>query len=298
MISPEQGVDVIHQRFGRHAGYRALHAKGIVCGGTFTATPEAASLTRAAHMQGTPTPVTARVSNGGGDPTFPDYKPDVRGLAVAFQLPDGKRSVISAQTIPKFPMNNSDTFFKMLSALKPGPSAVLRAPAFLLRNPRIAAALPETTKAIAPPQSYATANYYAIHAYKWIAADGSERFVRYHWVPEAGDHRLSLGEAKQLGANYLSEEFAERLKTGPVRFDLHVQIAEDGDDPNDPSAQWPSGRRDVAVGTLEITELVAEPKVLVFDPTSVVDGIELSDDPVLRFRAKAYTVSVDERLAD
>ena len=61
MISPEQGVAVIHQRFGRHAGYRALHAKGIVCGGTFTATPEAASLTRAAHMQGTPTPVTAPI---------------------------------------------------------------------------------------------------------------------------------------------------------------------------------------------------------------------------------------------
>jgi catalase len=298
VISPEQGVDIIHHRFGRHAGYRALHAKGLVCRGTFTATPEAATLTRAAHMQGQPVEAVVRVSNGGGDPTFPDYKPDVRGLAVAFRLPDGTRSVISAQTIPKFPMNNSDTFFKMLSALKPGPAAVLRTPAFLLRNPRIAAALPETTKAIAPPQSYATANYYAIHAYKWIAADGSERFVRYRWAPEAGDHRLSLGDAKKLGKDYLSEEFTERLKTAPVRFDLHVQIAEDGDNPNDPSAQWPSTRRDAVVGTLEITELVAEPKVLVFDPTTVVDGIELSDDPVLRFRAKAYTVSVDERLAD
>jgi catalase len=35
--------------------------------------------------------------------------------------------------------------------------------------------------------------------------------------------------------------------------------------------------------------------VLVFDPTRVVDGIELSDDPVLRFRPAAYDVSVARR---
>jgi catalase len=298
VISPAGAVDVIHSRFGRHAGHRALHAKGLVCAGTFTATPEAATLTRAPHFQGQPVDATVRVSNGGGDPAVPDYKPDVRGLAVAFQLPDGKRNVISAQTLRHFPMRDPDTFVRMLKALKPQPSALLRAPAFLLSNPRIAASLPETTKLLAPPQSYATLNFYAIHAYKWIAADGSQRYVRYRWVPEAGDHRLSVADAKKLGKDYLSEEFVERLTSAPVRFDLHVQIAEDGDDPNDPSSRWPSTRRDVLVGTLSITETVAEPKVLVFDPTSVVDGIELSDDPVLRFRAQAYTVSVDERLAD
>jgi catalase len=35
--------------------------------------------------------------------------------------------------------------------------------------------------------------------------------------------------------------------------------------------------------------------VLVFDPTRVTDGIELSDDPVLRFRTRAYSVSIEER---
>jgi catalase len=33
----------------------------------------------------------------------------------------------------------------------------------------------------------------------------------------------------------------------------------------------------------------------VFDPTRVVDGIELSNDPVLRFRSPAYSVSVGRR---
>ena len=51
---PEQIVDAIHDINGRHDGTRAVHAKGVVCAGTFTATPEAAALTRAAHMQGGP----------------------------------------------------------------------------------------------------------------------------------------------------------------------------------------------------------------------------------------------------
>ena len=35
--------------------------------------------------------------------------------------------------------------------------------------------------------------------------------------------------------------------------------------------------------------------MLVFDPTRVVDGIELSEDPILRFRRHAYAVSVERR---
>ena len=54
-------------------------------------------------------------------------------------------------------------------------------------------------------------------------------------------------------------------------------------------------------GTLEITGLETEREtggdVLVFDPTRVTDGIELSDDPVLRFRPQAYSASVARRTA-
>src|SRR5439155_5522959 len=35
--------------------------------------------------------------------------------------------------------------------------------------------------------------------------------------------------------------------------------------------------------------------VVVFDPTRVTPGIELSDDPILRFRAEAYRVSSERR---
>ncbi len=55
----------------------------------------------------------------------------------------------------------------------------------------------------------------------------------------------------------------------------------------------------MTAGTLELTGLDTEREtggdILVFDPTRVVDGIECSDDPVLRFRPKAYGDSVAHR---
>jgi catalase len=80
---------------------------------------------------------------------------------------------------------------------------------------------------------------------------------------------------------------------------LELQIAEPGDKVDDPASVWPKSRRRVSAGTLEITGLETEREtggdVLVFDPGRVVDGIELSDDPVLRYRPAAYSDSVARR---
>ena len=40
----------------------------------------------------------------------------------------------------------------------------------------------------------------------------------------------------------------------------------------------------------------ADGSVVVFDPARIVDGIELSDDPILRYRPAAYSASVSRRL--
>ena len=44
--------------FGLHPGHRPAHAKGVMLTGTFTPTPEAATLTKAAHANRPSTPVT------------------------------------------------------------------------------------------------------------------------------------------------------------------------------------------------------------------------------------------------
>jgi len=299
VITPKAAVDAINARFGRHEGVRALHARGTLCAGTFAATPQAAALTRAAHMSGEPVPVTVRFSNGSGDPADPDYAPDVRGMATKFYLPDGTRTDIVAQTAPRFPVRTPDAFIAFVRAMAPGPGQLVRLPLFLARHPETVRALPASAAAVKPPVSYATCRFYAIHSFRWLDADGGARWVRYRWLPEAGVASLSGKEAKARGREYLQEELRERLAREPVRFVLEVQIAREGDRVNDPNAPWRDDRETVEAGTLELTALDTERErrgdVLVFDPVRVTDGIELSDDPVLRFRTDAYAESIERR---
>jgi catalase len=295
VISPEQAIEAIDERFGRHPGHRAFHAKGSLYSGTFTATPGAARLTRAAHMQGEPVPATVRFSNGGGDPNVPDYAPDIRGFAVTFHLADGSRTDISAQTVPHFPFRDVDPFIEFVRISKPGLAAALKMPLFIARHPRALGSLRANMAALRPPPSFATRRYYAFHAFKWLDAEGGERYVRYTWKPTIDVPDLERGEAKARGRDYLSEELADRLASGPVRFELEVQIAADGDDPDDPSSEWPSDRERVVVGALEITAPTDEGDDFVFDPTRVTDGIEPSDDPVLTFRPRVYAISHERR---
>lgn len=299
MITPEDAIDRINAAYGRHPGYRALHAKGLFCKGSFTATPESAGLTRAAHMQGQPVEATVRVSNGSGDPDNADYAPDVRGMAATFHLPDGSRTDIVAQTAPGFPTSDVEGFLELLQAGSSGLAGLWRLPVFLAKHPRAVPRLPANLAALRPPPSYAACPYYAIHAFRWIDAEGGERYVRYSWLPDADEPEISKAEARKRGRDYLQKEIAERLAREPARFRLELQIAADDDPVDDPSVAWPSERETVIAGTLELTGLDPEREsggeVIVFDPVRVTDGIEPSDDPVLRYRPRAYSVSAERR---
>ena len=298
-ISAKHAIDTVESAFGRHRGYRALHAKGVVCAGVFTPTAEAAGLTRAAHMQGPDVPVTARFSNASGDPDSPDWAPDSRGLGIKFYLPDGSRTDIVAVSSPRFPTRTPEGFIELVEAQGAGARAPWKLTAWLANNPEAIRALPAVAPTLAPPVSYATIPYYAIHAYKWIDRDGGERFIRYRLMPAAGAERLTPWKARSRGRDYLQDEIRARVGGAPVMFSLQIQIAEPGDPINDPNAAWPRERRQVTVGTLRITGLDTEREhdddVLVFDPTRVTDGIECSDDPVLRYRPPAYSESVKRR---
>src|SRR5689334_13790468 len=81
---------------GAHPGFRAAHAKGIVCAGTFTPSADARQVTKAAHLQGGPVAVTIRFSNSSGNPAAPDGAPSVRAMSVKFSLADGRSADILA----------------------------------------------------------------------------------------------------------------------------------------------------------------------------------------------------------
>jgi catalase len=288
----EQAVDAINAISGVHSGHRAAHAKGTLLTGTFTPSAEASGLTRAAHMQGERSRVTVRFSNGGGDPGIPDYAREGRGMAVKFYAPDGSKTDIVALSLPCFFVRTPEDFIAFTTARKE-PEKLM--PDFLGAHPE---ALPAIQAALAadPPESYATCVYNSIHAFRWQDAEGGSRWVRYRFEPEAGARSLAGEEAKARGRDYLQEEILARDEAA---FRLLAIVAEEGDAVDDPTVAWPEERRRVDVGRLVLsgpdTERERDGDILVFDPSRVIDGIELSDDPILHFRPRAYSASVERR---
>src|SRR4051812_13800301 len=255
-------------------------------------------------MQGEPVEVTVRFSNASGDPGEHDGIPDGRGMSTKFYLPDGSRTDILAVSANRFFARTPDEFIEFNRAVsrsaggrpRPNPVKMLW---YLARHPKAAAAVAALREA-KPIPSYARRRYNSLHAFRWVDASGKARSVRYSWLPEEGEATLSEEETKALPPDYLQRDLADRLGGGaPIRFTLEVQIAAPSDPVDDPRLSWPEDREHIAAGTLELTGIDTQRErdgdVLVFDPTRVTAGIELTDDPILRFRPKAYSVSVERR---
>ena len=297
-----QIVETMRALAGSHPGFRPVHAKGIVCSGTFRGAPQALGVSRAPHLQGQAVPTIIRFANASGNPDVHDGLANTRSLAVKFQLADGKNADILANTIEGFPVRKPEDFLAFLRAQipnsatgRPAPDAV---PRFLDSHPAARAFL-ERLSQKPVPASYGRASYHAEHAFLFTAVDGTSRFGRYRWVPEAGEAYLSPDDASKRSANFLSEELESRLRNGPVGFSLLLQLAGDSDPTDDVTALWPADRPLVELGRLQVTGISAtgadEERRLVFDPTNLTDGIDLSADPILLARSPAYSISYDHR---
>jgi catalase len=296
MLDPAEAIDrIVAAQKGPRGGSRALHAKGQFYSGNFHASPEATAICRARHLTGESIPVLVRWSNGSGRPDADDNRPFVRGMAVSFVLPDGTSTDILGQTVPRFPVATPEDFVRLTEVARDRRALAK----FLSTRPRTVLALAANAraKALTPPESYAEATYYPIHAYLWTTRAGAGTWVRYRLVPEATPADRPAGRFG--GRDRLADEMAARLAKGPVRYQLVVTVAGPKDKPHDPMSVW-RGSREFVAGWFEITraeeDREAQGDLVVFDPTRIVEGIELSDDPILRYRPSAYAVSIERRM--
>jgi catalase len=298
--SPEASVDALNGVFGIHKGARAVHAKGTVLTGTFTASPSAAGLSTAPHLQeGATIPITVRFSNFAGVPTIADNDglASPRGIAIKFKLADGSESDIVAHSFNGFPSATTAEFRELLVALgasKPDTPKPTPLDKFLATHPIAKAFL---TAPKPNPESYATLPYFGVNSFRFTNEDGKATFARYQILPMAGEHYLSEADAKAASATYLSDEIKKRVHEGPITFRLVAQIAGDGDKIADPSIAWPADRKTVTLGTISIAADAGDDAAnqqLVFMPSAVPTGIEPAD-PMIGDRAAAYAVSFARR---
>jgi catalase len=274
--------------FGLHPGFRPVHAKGIMLDGTFTPSAEAASLTRAPHAMRASTPVTVRFSNGTGLPLIPDNAAEAnpRGFAIRFHLAEHVHTDIVGHSTDGFPARTGQEFLDFLRAVAAGD-----APSFLASHPA-ALAFVQTPKP--NPASFATEAYFGVIAFRFINQHGHTRYGRYRIAPQAGVKHLDDTNADSKDRNYLFNELTRRIAAGPIRFEINVQLANDGDIVDDATIHWPEDRPSIHFGTITLAAKAPddeEHRRMIFDPIPRVDGIEPSADPLLELRTAIYLLS-------
>jgi len=296
---PTQLVDVMNKLFGVHPGFRANHAKGIVVEGSFTATPEAAALSKAAIFTGAKIPVTARFSDSTGIPTIPDGDANANphGISIKFHLPDGSDTDMVTNSLHFFPVATGEDFLAMLTAISQSPDDAPHPTPFeqfVSTHP----AVPLALGSLHTPDSFADEEYYGVNAFVFVNKDGARQAVRYQFIPEKTVY-LDPKDAAARAPDFLVDELPIRLKKGPVTFHLKAQLAAPGDQTKDGSKPWPGDRKIVDLGVLTLDKAVPDSleaqKALLFLPSSLTDGIEESDDPLIDTRAAAYAVSFSRR---
>jgi len=302
-VTADQVVTAIEGTFGVTPGERRNHIKGTCALGEFVGAPAAAAYSRSALFSGKPIPVVARFSLAGGNPKVPDTAKSPRGMALEFRLPGGGLQHMTMLNTPVFGAMHPRTFLDLMIATKPDPATGKPDPekikAFKTAHPDNLAQADFLAKNN-PPASYATSAYFGIHTFKFVDRKNKTTLVRWRFVPQDGEKRLSDDELKSAPPDFLEPALIDRTRQGAVRWDMMVSIGKAGDPEDNPTLAWPEDRKQIKAGTLTVTAAVpqkgAECEKINFDPLVMGDGIGPTNDPILLFRSPAYAVSFAKRL--
>lgn len=299
--TPVSALDVIHamqDNFGKHVGVRSNHAKGMCAAGYFVGDKQK-NYSISPLFSGEKIPVIARFSLPGGNPSAPDFARSPRGLALQFALPKGQHNMAMLNT-PMFGAAKVETFYQGLLASKPdsktGKPDPEKIKAFRAAYPD-SQAQADYLAQHNPPSSWEKASYYGIHAFYFIDQQQQSSMVRWQFVPHDGEQELSDKALAKADANFLNKNFSQRLKQGDIHWDMWITLGQEGDTSTDPSQLWPDDRQKVKVGTLTLNSDEAACDGINFDPMVLSQGVQASDDEILRFRSLAYAISFAKRLS-
>lgn len=295
-----QTVDTMNSLWGRHPHTRANHAKGIVVEGTFTPAADASALSRASIFAGPQVPVTVRFSDSTGIPTLPDGSEPANphGMSIKFHAADGAAVDVVTNSLAFFPVATGEEFLALLEALAasgPGAPKPTKADAFMAAHP----AAPKAFASVATPASFSREAYNGVNAFVFVNAGGDRQPFRFRFVPVDGVKHVTQEAAAKMPADFLVDELLLRLAKGPVGFRMTAQLANPGDQTKDSTQPWPTDRRVVELGTITLSGAVADNEAaqrqLYYLPNRLQPGIEVSDDPIIDARVRAYVISFGRR---
>jgi catalase len=304
-VDPVRMIDAFEATNGKFEGFRRSGAKGICAMGEFIGSADARALSTASAFSGQAVPVIVRYSVGGANPKAADNTRGQRNMALQFNLPGGEVWQMGNISSPIFGAATPAQMLGRIESLRPDPATKAADPAkvkaFADANPEVL--LQGRYFASQPvPASFATLNYWGVHAFGFVNAKGDRQFGKWVFEPVGGVQGLSDDEAKARGASFLFDDLRQRVRDGQVAFDFKVELAQAGDRLDNATMALPEGRRKVTLGTLRLTSVSPDAGGacvdITFNPTVLPKGVEPSADPMLAARAAPYAVSLGRRLGE
>ncbi len=291
---------------------RVVHARGAGAHGVFEANGAAEGICRAAFLQaGVSTPVFVRFSTVLGSRGSADLARDTRGFATRFYTAEGNYDLVG-NNIPVFFIQDGIKFPDVVHAAKPSPDREIPQAQSAHDTFWDFASLHTESQAHTMwnmsdrgiPRSFRTMEGFGVHTWRLVNADGETSLVKFHWKPRQGVHSVTWEEA-QLSNGYDPDfhrrDLADSIEAGAFpAWDLGVQVMPDNDEETfegidllDPTKFVPEELAPVQLlGTMTLnanpTNYFAETEQVAFNPSNLVGGIDVTNDPLLQARLFSY----------
>jgi catalase len=291
---------------------RVVHARGVGVHGVFESYGTAAELTCADFLQpGKETPVFVRFSTVVGSRGSADTVRDARGFAVKFYTQAGNFDLVS-NNIPVFFIRDGIKFPDLVHAIKPEPDKEIpQASAAHTTFWDFVSLIPESPHMLmwlmsdrAIPRSLRMMEGFAVHTFRLVAADGATSLVKFHWKPKLGVHGLLWEEAQTIAGfdpDFHRRDLYNAIGAGAFpEWELGVQVFPDTEDqlfegidlldatkivPEELAPVRPIGKMTLNRNPVNF---FAETEQAAFHPGHLVQGIDITDDPLLHGRLFSY----------
>ncbi|KAK7178313.1 catalase [Paraphaeosphaeria sporulosa] len=288
---------------------RAVHAKAVGAWGEFEVTHDITDITSADFLSkiGKKTKVLMRISTVGGEKGSADTVRDVRGWAMKFYTDEGNYDLVG-NDLPVFFVRDPIKFPSLNRSHKKHPQTNVPDSSmfwdFHNNNQEGVHALMHLFGQRGVPASLRHINGYGVHTYKFgNVADGSFKYVKIHFKPDAGVQTLDDAEATRLAGeepDYHVKDMYNAIENGDFpTWTMYIQAMSPKDAETyhvnifDPTKIWP--HKDyplIPVGKLTLNKnpdnYFADIEQAAFSPSTMPPGIGPSADVMLQARMFSY----------
>ncbi|MCG7337619.1 catalase [Sporosarcina sp. ACRSM] len=295
---------------------RPVHVKGFGAFGYFETVNPMAKYTKLSFLQqsGQQVPVTVRFSLAVSNKGTPDTSRNVRGFSTKFYTGEGIFDLV-CNHIPVFLVRDAMRFPEAIQGLLPSPVNNLMDPerfwSFIARAPEATHFVVRLYSDMGTLKSFRHMPGHSVNTFVWRNGQGVRTFVKYHWIPYAGEQYIDSQEAAQWNGknpDIAGQDLYDAIAKGePVEYGLYVQLMNPNDadilpyDPLDDTKVWDERQYPLLpVGRLTLNRnpenYMEQVEKVAFSPANLLEGAELSDDKMLQGRANIYWDSQRHRL--